>query len=93
MIPGALFGAVSNIMVGAALLPDALEMGLLEYVNLYGVLTILGVTIAIININRVRKRSQEDKDYAHLYGQMLFFTILVLGIGGQILLPLAAYAW
>lgn len=35
MIPGSLFGCIANIMVGASLVPDALEMGLLEYVNIW----------------------------------------------------------
>lgn len=90
LIPGALFGTVSNIMIGANLLPDALEMGLMEYVNIWGILSILGGAIAIISINRVRKKS-EDKDYAHFYGTVLFYTVLVFSVGGQVILPLMAY--
>lgn len=92
MIPGALFGTVSNIMIGANLLPDALEMGLLEYVNLWGVISILGVTIAIININQVRKKTKSP-EFAHYYGTMLFYVNLVFAVAGQILLPLSAYSW
>lgn len=90
MIPGALFGTVSNILVGANLLPDALEMGLIEYVNLWGVLTIIGVSVAIININRIRKKHQ-DNEFAHLYGTVLFYTILAFGVSGQVIMPLIAY--
>ncbi|MDL2252832.1 hypothetical protein LJC49_02000 [Ruminococcaceae bacterium OttesenSCG-928-I18] len=95
MIPAALFGTVGNIMIGAALVPDALQMGLLEYVNLWGVLSILGGAIAIININRVRKASkeQENQAFAYYYGRMLFYTMLVAALSGQVILPIAAYIW
>ena len=49
-----------------------------------------GGAIAIISINRVRKKS-EDKDYAHFYGTVLFYTVLVFSVGGQVILPLMAY--
>lgn len=89
MIPAALFGTVTNVMIGANLLPDALEMGLLEFVNLWGVACILGAALAIININSVRKHDQSG--FAHYYGKMLFFTVLALTIIGQITLPLVTY--
>lgn len=89
MIPAALFGTVSNIMVGANLLPDALQTGLLEYVNIWGIFTILAVAIAIININRIRNK-YEDRAFAGLYGKIMFYTILVLILAGHILLPLSA---
>ena len=89
MIPAALFGTVSNIMVGANLLPDVLQMGLLEFVNIWGVMTILSVAMVIININRIRNKYQ-DKDFAAFYGRVMFYTILVLVIAGHIALPLSA---
>lgn len=92
MLPGALFGAVGNVMVGASLLPDALDMGLLEFVNIWGVITILGVSIAIININRIRSK-YKDGDFAHLYGSILFYIMLAFAVVGQILLPCTAYIW
>lgn len=90
MIPGALFGTVTNIMVGANLLPDALDAGLLEYVNIWGILIILAVSIAIINVNRIRNK-YKDADFAHYYGTIMFITILVFTVAGQVILPLAAY--
>ncbi len=90
MLPGALFGTVGNIMVGASLLPDALETGLLEFVNLWGIFTILGVAVAIININRIRN-TYEDKEFATLYGRVLFYIMLVFAVGGQFLLPFVTY--
>ncbi len=93
MLPGALFGTVGNIMIGASLLPDALELGLLEYVNLWGILMILGVTIAIININQSRKKNQQNQDYANIFGTVLFFTMLFFALAGNIIMPLVAYAW
>ncbi len=90
MLPGALFGTVSNIMIGASLLPDALKLGLLEFVNIWGMLSILGATIATIMINRERKKSQGG-EFAGYYGRWLFYTILVITVAGQVTLPLAAY--
>lgn len=90
MIPAALFGTVSNIMVGANLLPDALEMGLLEYVNIWGIITILAVAISIITINRIRNK-YEDRDFAKFYGRMMFYSITALVLIGHILLPVTAY--
>ena len=89
MIPAALFGTVSNIMVGANLLPDVLQMGLLEFVNLWGVMTILSVAVVIININRIRNK-YEDKEFASFYGRIMFYTILILVVAGHIALPLSA---
>ena len=90
MMPGALFGTVGNIMIGASLLPDALEMGLLEYVNMWGVLAILGTTVAIININRIRNK-QEDKEFAHYYGKVVFGLMVVFTVAGNVLFPVLAY--
>lgn len=90
MIPAALFGTVSNIMVGANLLPDALSIGLLEYVNIFGVMTIMAVTISVININRIRN-AREDKEFAHQYGSVMFFTILTLTLLGHIIMPVISY--
>lgn len=92
LIPAALFGTVTNIMVGANLLPDALQMGLLEFVNAWGIMVILSVTLSIININRIRNK-YEDKAFAKFFGRIMFFTILTLNITGHILLPLCAYAF
>lgn len=90
MIPAALFGTVSNIMVGANLLPDALEVGLLEYVNMWGIFTILAVTISVININRIRNKF-EDRDFAKFFGRVMFYSIIVLTLIGHILMPVASY--
>lgn len=90
MIPAALFGTVSNIMVGANLLPDALQVGLLEYVNFWGILTILSVTFTVINVNRIRNK-YEDKDFAHFYGLVMFWLILIIIISGHFLLPISAF--
>jgi len=106
MIPAALFGTVANVMVGANLLPDALQAGLIEYVNFWGVMMILMSAIVIININQIRKKQDakasadgnNDKrntlsarEFSKLYGRVLFYTILLLILGGNILLPVCAY--
>lgn len=90
MIPAALFGTVSNIMVGANLLPDALEIGLLEYVNIWGVFTILSGALVIININRIRTKYQ-DHEFASRFGRIMFYALLTLVVSGHILLPVCAY--
>ncbi|NCB92424.1 MAG: hypothetical protein EOM40_07605 [Clostridia bacterium] len=90
MIPAALFGTVSNIMIGANLLPDALDIGLLEYVNFWGILTILMGALIVININRIRT-SRKDFVFATLYGRIMFFTMVFFVVTGHVLLPIAAY--
>ena len=90
MIPSALFGTVANVMVGANLLPDALNGGLLEFVNIWGVATVLWCAIAIINVNRVRKE-YEDPVFAKQLGLIMFVTILTITLAGHILLPCMAY--
>lgn len=92
MIPAALFGTVSNIMVGANLLPDALQMGLLEYVNIWGILTILAVTVSVITINRIRNK-YEDRDFAKFYGRVMFYTIFTLTLAGHILMPVVSFMY
>lgn len=90
MLPAALFGTVTNIMVGANLLPDALQIGLLEFVNIFGIMTILSVTLTIIHINRIRNK-YEDKEFASILGRVMFVTIIVGTLAGNILLPVSAY--
>lgn len=88
MVPGALFGAVGNIVIGTNLLPDSTGAGLLEYGNIYGVLMILAATAAIISINRVR--GLQDARYSKYYGRFLFYVITAFVIIGEILLPVFA---
>lgn len=90
LVPGALFGTVTNIMVGANLLPDSLQLGLLEYVNLAGVAIVLLVALTIISINRTRNKHQ-DNDFAAFFGRMMFYTLLFFTLVGTISFPLAAY--
>lgn len=90
MIPAALFGTVSNIMVGANLLPDALDIGLLEYVNTWGVFTILAGAVVIININRIRTKYQ-DHEFAGKFGRIMFYALLTLIVAGHVIMPVCAY--
>ncbi len=90
MIPGALFGAVGNIMVGANLVPDALTLGLLEYVNLWGVVTIVSVGLCVININRIRSFNK-DNEFAQFFGRVMLFLLLTFILAGHILMPVCAY--
>ncbi len=92
MIPAALFGTVTNIMVGANLVPDALDMGLLEYVNVWNIMIILMSAISIININRIRNK-YEDREFAGYFGKVMFYTVFSLALLGNILLPSIAYIW
>ncbi len=90
MIPAALFGTVTNITVGASMLPDTLGLGLLEFVNMWGVMTIIAGTITVINVNRIRNK-WEDKEYATLYGRIISLEIFIFTLAGHILMPLMAY--
>ena len=90
MIPAALFGTVSNIMVGANMLPDSLEIGLLEYVNAWGILTIIAGALTIININRIRTK-YNDNEFAALFGRIMSFTLMFIVVLGHILMPVSAY--
>ncbi|WP_239257352.1 hypothetical protein [Listeria ilorinensis] len=90
MIPGALFGAVSNIMIGASLLPDVLQLGLLEYINIFGISIIIAVTISIININRIKSK-HKDRDFAYVYGRTMFHLILAATLIVNVGFPLIAY--
>lgn len=92
MIPAALFGTVTNLMVGASLLPDAMEIGLLEFVNFYGIATILAGAIGVININRLRNH-YEARAFAGYYGSVYFFTLLFFVLAGNILMPVCAYVF
>jgi hypothetical protein len=92
MIPGALFGTVSNIMVGAALLPDALDLGLLEFVNIWGILTIVMVAVYIIQINNIRSEyGRRDEAFSKFFGRAMFYIALVFALSGNIALPLVAF--
>lgn len=89
MIPGALFGAVANIMVGANRLAN-LQSGLLLYVNIFGIGTILTISLCIVTINRIRQH-YEDRAYAAYFGTKMFRVITAFTIVGNILLPISAY--
>lgn len=91
-LPPALFGAVSNLVVDTNLLPDMVHFGLIEYMNLYGILIILAATLCIIQVNRIRSHSTEHA-YADTFGHIMFYTMTVLSITGMILMPAAAYTW
>lgn len=90
MIPGTLFGAVGNILVGANLLPEALTIGLLEYGNIWGIFIVLAGTVTITILNRERFHWRDDS-FADTYGLFMFVSILILAIVGNIALPLSSY--
>ena len=93
MLPEALFGCVANIMVGASLLPDVLEMGLLEYVNIWGIGVILVATMVVINVNEIRRNESEPDGtcyHAASYGRIMFYLLTFFAIAGNIILPLVA---
>lgn len=86
----AFFGAVSNIVVSASLLPDALQMGLVEYVNIFGIAVIVTVALLIIRINNFRNEKGKAI-FAKFYGKVMFWTLVVVVLVGNIVLPLAAW--
>lgn len=91
-IPSALFGTVGNLMVGANLLPDMVQVGLVEYVNIFGIMIVLFGALSIININRIREY-KANTDFAKLYGRVMFYTLLIICLFGQIVIPLSAHIW
>lgn len=90
MVGAAFFGAVSNIMVGANLVPDALQMGLLEYGNLFGIAIIIAGTAVVITINTIR-REKGNEGFAQFYGRIMLIAFIIIVVGGNIALPLSAY--
>lgn len=92
MIPAVLFGMVSNIMVGANLVPDALETGLLEYINIWGIYTIIMVSVIIAQINQFRKRGQTDR-FVHIFSRLMFVELILTVVAGHIIIPSCAYLW
>ncbi len=90
MIPAALFGTVTNIMVGANLLPDALQVGLLEYVTIAGIASILMCSLSVVNINRIRTK-YHDSAFASLFGKVMFYTILTFTLLSFFLYPICSY--
>ena len=89
MIGAAFFGAVSNVMVGSNLLPDALQMGLVEFVNFFGVGIIVASTAVVISINTIRKEIGNES-FAQFYGRIMLCLFAALVIIGNIALPLSA---
>lgn len=92
MLPPVLFGVVSNIMVGASLVPDTLETGLLEYINIWGIYTIIMITMVVVQVIYIRTE-QKDEPYALLFGKILLIELLITITAGFIVLPLCAYRW
>jgi hypothetical protein len=81
-------------MVGASLLPDALELGLLEYVNIWGIFIILSVALIIMKVNSMRRLYKEhkvDSYYAAVYGRLMFYSVACLALLGNILMPAIVY--
>ena len=74
-------------MVGANLLPDALTAGLVEYVNIWGIVNILAFSMFIISINSIRSRF-ESVQFSRVYGLIMFIAAAVVSVLGNILLPL-----
>lgn len=90
LIPPVFFGTVTNIMVGANLLPDAMEAGLIEYVNIWGILVVLLVAVTVVKIEFIRDK-HENYEYSNCFGRVMLGVIIFVMIIGYILLPISAY--
>lgn len=90
MVGSAFFGAVSNILVGANMLSSALQLGLVEFVNLFGLAIIVASTAVVIAINTIRNE-RENESFAQFYGRVMLVLIGILMIGANLALPLCAY--
>lgn len=91
-LPPTLFGAISNLIVDTNLLADMVNFGLIEYMNLYGILIILAATLSIIQINRIRSHTP-DHTYTDTFGHIMFYTLFVLSIAGMGLMLAVTYRW
>lgn len=91
IIQGSLFPAVANISVGAAFLPSSLSAGLLIYLNLFGILIILVGTVLILTIRHVRESNPHNERFVKYFGNVMFFTLSILVVCGNIMIPLSAY--
>jgi hypothetical protein len=90
MIPVALFSVIANISVGESMLPDSLDLGLLEFVNIWGEFTIIAAAIIVIGVNFFRNRCR-DTHFARLYGKLMLFELLLITVIGHIAMAVAAY--
>ena len=89
MISAAFFGAVSNVLAGAAKVPLSLSFGLLIYGNLFGIGLIIAGTAIVISINTLRK-DIGSRAFAHYYGRIMMKVFIVVAIVGNVALPLCA---
>ena len=89
MISAAFFGAVSNVLAGAAKVPLSLSFGLLIYGNLFGIALIIAGTAIVISINTLRK-DIGSRAFAHYYGRLMMKVFIVMAVVGNIALPLCA---
>lgn len=89
-IPETLFGAAANILVGAELLPESLQIGLLEFGNMWGIFIIFAATVTIMTINRERTYWQNE-NFAERYGRTMLASIAALAIIGNLALPLCSF--
>ncbi|REC26814.1 hypothetical protein CF160_14850 [Enterococcus pseudoavium] len=83
-------GPLVNIIVGANLIPDALHTGLLEFVNIFGILVILFASFAIITIID-SELIIKTIVLLRFSGNIFFWMLLFFTVLGNILLPLSAY--
>ena len=90
MVGSAFFGAVSNILVGANMLSSALQLGLVEFVNLFGLGIIVASTAVVIAINTIRNEI-ENEAFAQFYGRVMLVLIAILMVAANVLLPICAY--
>ena len=90
MVGAAFFGAVSNVMVGSNLLPDALQLGLVEFINFFGVAIIVAGAAVVIAINTIRKERENDA-FAQFYGRCMLWLFIGIVVIGNIVLPISAY--
>lgn len=100
-LASALFGSIGNIMIGANLLPDVLSLGLVEFVNFFGTMIIIGGALCIIQMNQIRESYEKHLDdsikaskrFAKSFGIVMFITLLTLCILGNVIIPVTTYIW
>lgn len=87
---GSIFGIVSNIMVGANLLPDPLDIGLVVLVNTYAIIIVMASSLTVMMTNHLYEKT-EDAAYTAFFGNTMLKIIIAFTVLGNLVMPLSAY--
>lgn len=89
-VSSAFFGAVSNVMVGANMVPTTLSFGLVVFGNLYGIAFIIAATMLIVSIQHLRQ-DLNAQAFAFHYGRVITVAFVIVAVVSNVALPLSAW--